>query len=283
LTRNTVALPAALLSIAWIVAAAPATATAETGDKVACTYDPGNANTCAPFACLPDVPPGTDPFQIEAGTPGFCGRCDSDRVCGGAQCRTDTGRCSTYDASPAPRPVWPHFNLLIADASFNFADAGSPKPIIGAGYLFQGAFKKTHPEKFDGHGFLTPELPRLYWNAGASLAMAGPAQNAFLDAGLTLYIPSAPAAITALSLGALYQRQGASIWKLNNGTENEDRLGPMLAVGFLQNVFLRVAYVFPLRGPTDHGAVIVGAAYMKDLLGDVVPDRFRKFLPSKLK
>jgi hypothetical protein len=219
---------------------------------------------------------------VAAGTPGFCGKCRNDRFCGGAMCRPD-GRCSTYDASPAPTPVWPRFHLLVTNASFNFLDATSPKPIVGVGYMFQGAFSRTEPQKFNQRGWYTPDLPRAYFNLAASIAFAGPAQNAFVEAGVTLYVPSAPAAITTLTLGAEYQRQGASIWKLGNSSENDDRLGPSVSVGFLQNVFVRASYVFPLRGPNDHGALIVGVAYMKDLLGDLVPDRFQRFLPGPLK
>jgi len=149
--------------------------------------------------------------------------------------------------------------------------------------MFQGALSKTAPQKFNQRGWYTPDLPRLYFNVAGSIAAAGPAQNVFAEAGLTLYVPSAPIAITTLTLGGEFQRQGASIWKLGNSDENTDRLGPSASVGFLQNVFLRVSYLFPLRGPNDHGALIVGVAYMKDLLGDLVPDRFQRFLPAPLK
>src|SRR5262245_38102970 len=251
------------------------------GEPRACKYDPRDVSACAPYACNPDVPAGTPVNLIAKGTPGFCGRCTNDRFCGGAMCRPD-GRCSTYDASPAPAPVWPHFHLLVTNAAFNFLDQPSPKPIVSVGYMFQGAFSRTEPVKFNQRGYYTPDLPRVYFNLAASLAMAGPAQNAFVEAGATLYVPSAPLAITTLSLGTEYQRQGASIWDLGDDGENDDRLGPSLSVGFLQNVFVRASYVFPLRGPTDHGALIVGVAYMKDLLGDLVPDRFQRFLPAKL-
>jgi hypothetical protein len=266
-------------SAAWSAGAAAADVP---GQPRACRYDPRDVSACAPYACNPDVPNTTPVNQITAGTPGFCGKCSNDRFCGGAMCRPD-GRCSTYDASPAPQPVWPRFHLLVTNAAFNFVDSTSPKPIVGVGYMFQGALSKTQPQKFDQRGFYTPDLPRAYFNLAASFAFAGPAQNTFLEAGVTLYVPSAPVAITTLSLGAEFQRQGASIWKVGNSTENDDRLGPSVSVGFLQNVFVRASYVFPLRGPNDHGALIVGVAYMKDLLGDLVPDRFQRFLPGNLK
>lgn len=39
----------------------------------------------------------------------------------------------------------------------------------------------------------------------------------------------------------------------------------------------------PLRGPADHVAEIVGVSYMKDLVSDLLPDRFKKFLPPQIK
>jgi hypothetical protein len=276
-----VTLGAGVAAAAPDVVATPGAAAAP-GQPRACTYDPRDITACAPYACEPDVPASTPVNQIRAGTPGFCGRCTNDRFCGGAACKAD-GRCSPYDASPPPQPVWPRFHLLVTNAAINFIDSTSPKPIVGVGYMFQGAFSRTAPQKFNQRGWYTPDLPRAYFNASASVAMAGPAQNAFVELGATLYLPSAPIAITTLSVGAEYQRQGASIWKVGNDDENEDRLGPSVSVGFLQNVFVRASYVFPLRGPNDHGALIVGIAYMKDLLGDLVPDRFQRFLPSNLK
>jgi len=249
------------------------------GAPRACTYNPRDVSACAPYACNPDVPEGTPVNLVAAGTPGFCGKCGNDRFCGGAMCRPD-GRCSSYDASPAPRPVWPRFHLLVTNAAFNFLDATDPKPIVGVGYMFQGAFGKTDPQKFNQRGWYTPDVPRAYFNLAGSIAFAGPTQNLFAEAGFTLYVPAAPAAITALSLGAEFQRQGASVWRVADAVENGDRLGPSVSVGFLQNVFVRASYVFPLRGPNDHGALIVGVSYMKDLLGDLVPDRFQRFLPT---
>jgi len=282
--RTTRRAPAVLLTLAAaaLVPAAGASAAPDgPGEPRACKYDPRDVSACAPFACDPDVPDSTPVNLVAAGTPGFCGKCSNDRFCGGAMCRPD-GRCSTYDASPVPTPVWPRFHLLVTNAAFNFLDATDPKPIVGVGYMFQGAFSKTEPRKFNQRGWYTPDVPRAYFNLAASVAFAGPAQNAFAEAGVTLYVPSAPVAITTLTLGAELQRQGASVWKVGNSSENEDRLGPSLSVGFLQNVFVRASYVFPLRGPNDHGALIVGVAYMKDLLGDLVPDRFQRFLPKPL-
>ena len=263
---------------AVLVLLLPLAAAAE--DRLPCRFDPSDAAACAPYACVPDVPAGTDELMIPAGTPGFCGQCQSDRFCGGAACKS-TGLCARFDPSPRPQPVWPHFHLLVTDAAINLFDKPDPRPIVSAGYLFQGAFGETTPEKFDNHGYLTSDLPRWYWNAGATIALAGPAQNIFADGGVTLYAPAAPLAITTLTGGIEYQRQGSAVWR-PSGALNEDRLGPAVSVGFLQNVFLRVAYVFPLHGFNDHGALVMGVSYMKDLLGDLVPDRLRKFLPAAI-
>ncbi|HEY2899831.1 MAG TPA: hypothetical protein VGL59_04580 [Polyangia bacterium] len=248
--------------------------------RLPCKYDPGDTSACAPYACVPDVPTGTDENLITAGTPGFCGKCQSDRGCGGAACKS-TGLCAGFDPSPRPEPVWPHFHLLVTDAAVNLFDGAPSRPIVSAGYMFQGAFGETHPESFDGHGYLTSDLPRFYWNAGATVALAGPAQNIFVDGGLTRYAPGAPFSITTFTVGAEYQRQGSAIWR-PSGTLNEDRLGPSVSLGFLQNAFVRLSYVFPLHGPNDHGALFVGVSYMKDLLGDLLPDRLKKFLPAKI-
>lgn len=268
--------------VAACVLALAGRADAAGGDtRLPCKYDPNDTAACAPYACLTDVPPGTDELAIPVGSPGFCGKCQSDRGCGGAACKS-TGLCAVFDPSPRPQPVWPHFHLLVTDVAVNLFDGPDPRPIVSVGYLFQGAFGETKPEQFDGHGFLTSDLPRYYGNLGAVVALAGPAQNIFVDGGLTRYAPAAPLAITTLSVGFEYQRQGSAIWR-PTGTVNEDRLGPAVTVGFLQNVFLRGAYVFPLHGFNDRGALILGVSYMKDLLGDLVPDRLRKFLPAAIK
>ncbi len=276
-----------LVLFALLLAAAPAVRAADddpAGSRLSCRYDPSDGSECAPYACVPDVPPGTDENMIPPGTPGFCGKCPAgaDRFCGGAACKGN-GLCAVFDHSPRPQPVWPHFHLLVTDLAVNLFDGPDSKPMVSAGYVFQGAFTKTQPEKFDAHGYLTSDLPRNYWNVGAVMALAGPAQNVFVNAGLTRYMPSAPLFLTTVSLGAEYQRQGSSVWRVTNSDVNEDRVGPTVSIGFLQNVFVRVSYVFAVRGPNDHGALIVGVSYMKDLLSDLVPDRLKRFLPAQFK
>jgi hypothetical protein len=181
-----------------------------------------------------------------------------------------------------PKPVWPRFNLVVADASVNLGDAGDPKPILAVGYLFQGALSKARPALRESGGYLTPDLPRFYANGGISAALAGPGQNVFVDAGVTYYRPGMPLSMTTVSFGLLYQRQGASVWNFGAEDENADRMGPAAMLGFLQNLYLRGAYVFPMRGTPDHGAVILSVVYMRDLTDDLVPDRFRKHLPKAL-
>jgi hypothetical protein len=52
--------------------------------------------------------------------------------------------------------------------------------------------------------------------------------------------------------------------------------------GFLQNLYIRGAYVFAVAGPDKHGAVLMSLVYMRDLFGDLVSDRFTKYLPEAL-
>ena len=243
-----------------------------------CTY--GTATPCAPWACIPAAGPTANRDMLEDDK-GFCGKCVKDPDCGGAKCRKD-GTCEKYDAPPVPGPIWPHFNLVVADVSLNVADAGDPKPILGVGYLFQGALREARPVVRETGGWIVPDLPSLYANVGFSAALAGPSQNLFVDAGLTYYRPGMPLAMTTVSVGALYQRLGTAIWDVSSD-RNSDRLGPAATLGFLQNVYLRGAYVFALDGPVDHGAVILSLVYMRDLTDDLVPDRFRKYQPKALR
>jgi hypothetical protein len=92
---------------------------------------------------------------------------------------------------------------------------------------------------------------------------------------------SGPLALTTVSVGALYQRQGTAIWDFDTA-KNRDRVGPGVTLGFLQNVYLRGAYVFGVAGPDDHGAAILSLVYMRDLFDDLASDRFRKYLPKAM-
>jgi hypothetical protein len=245
-------------------------------ERAACLY--GSTATCAPFACIPAAGPEVDRDAVGPNSPGFCGKCTEDADCGGAKCEVAEGTCSKYDAPPIPRPIRPHFNLVVADVSLNLADATSPKPIVAVGYMYQVALREAKPMVRSGGGWITPDLPTFYLNAGVSAAFAGATQNLFADAGLTYYSPGMPVALTTLSFGALYQRLGPSIW--NGASGNSDRLGPAATLGFLQNLYVRGAYVFAVHGPVDDGAFILSLVYMRDLADDLVPDRFKKYLPE---
>ncbi len=251
-----------------------------------CFYK-GDRAKCFPYGCVPVSPAGeaiSDPDLVMPGAPGLCGPCTNNDQCGGAKCRgpgeASAGTCVPVDDSPAPRPFRPRFGLLVADLSFNVADSDDTRPIVSAGYLGQISLGAVRPAaRPDGKGFIVPDTPRFYLEGGASAAFAGPSQNLFVWLGLTYYLFNGPVALTTVTVGGLYQRQGTAIWDLDTA-KNRDRVGPGLALGFMQNLYLRGAYVFGVAGPDDHGAVIVSLLYMRDLFDDLVSDRFRKYLPK---
>ncbi len=253
---------------------------AQTEGKIDCKYKV-EPQRCFPYACVPSSSEA-DPDFVEAEAPGFCGPCRGDSMCAGAKCQVN-GLCSLYDEPTAPQRIWPHFNLAIADLSVGLLDGRSgAKPIFGAGYMFQGAFRRTTPVLLPSGGYVTRDLPTYYWNASATLAFAGSAQNVLAELGVTRYAPRLPLAIVTLSLGAVYQRQGASIWNVSDATQNVDRLGPGVSVGFLQNVFVRVSYLAVVRGEANP-TLLVSVLYMKDLFTELIPDRFQKFLPKGMR
>jgi hypothetical protein len=232
------------------------------------------ANVCAPYGCVPaDLNANPD---LAPQNTGFCGKCTPghDEQCGGAKCNAD-GTCSFWAAAPPPPTIWPHFSLLVGDASIAMTNGQDVQPIVGVGYLLQGAFTSVNPVKLVRGPYVAQNLPWLYWNLGASAAFGGASQNLFVDAGLTAYYPGFPLAITTISVGALYQRTGTAIWK----QRTQDRVGPDLTFGFLQNLFVRVAWL-PLHAHGDDAAFVVSLLYMRDLVDDLVPDRFQKYLPE---
>jgi hypothetical protein len=247
--------------------------------RVSCVYH-GDPDTCSPYGCL-SASTETNPDLIDPNDKaGFCGSCRTDSDCGGAKCNLDKGTCSLWNRPPPPPTVWPHFGLLVGDTSLAFAASKDVQPIVGVGYVFQGAFSRVAPvKKVDGF-YLAENLPRLYWNVGLTAAFAGEGQNVFGEAGLTHYHPGWPLLMTTSSLGVLYEREGSAIWKVTNETENEDRLGPDITLGFLQNVFVRVAYMLPLRGSDDSRQTVVSILYMRDLASDLIPDQFHAYLPD---
>jgi len=275
-------------ALPWLVAAialfASRLSSAEGEQRADCKYN-DRANSCMPYGCLPAPSLGPEPdpdLNQNQGNAGFCGLCRKghDEDCAGAHCRDD-GTCSAWPAAPPPPSVWPHFSLLVGDASLGFQKNKDVQPILGVGYVFQGAFVSVKPTKEVGGGpYVAENLPWLYWNVGATGAFAGESQNVFLDLGLTAYYPGFPLAITIIGTGALYQREGAAIWKFGNTVQNQDRLGPDLTIGFLQNLFVRGAWLFPLRGDEGASQFVLSILYMRDLAGDLVPDRFQKYLPA---
>ncbi len=246
--------------------------------RAQCAYK-GDPKACAPYGCIP-ADPNADPDMIQSRA-GFCGACQPNRddECSGGKCRAD-GTCTQWDAAPAPPTVWPHFHLLVGDVSLGILSGKDVQPIFGVGYVFQGAFVSVAPVKRVDGPYLAENLPWLYWNAGITAAFAGASENVFADAGLTAYDPALPFLLTTVSLGGLYQRAGASIWNVVNTSENEDRAGPDLSLGFLENVFVRFAYLWPLRGSDGTQEAIVSILYMRDLASDLVPNRFHTFLPD---
>lgn len=287
------ALVLAVLATAGAAAAAdtpPAVPAPTPAPGAQCKYR-GDRAACFPYGCVPVDQNGAailvdDPDLVALGKPGRCGPCTNDDQCGGAKCRMageGTGTCAPYDDSPPPRPFRPKFGLLVADLSFNVADSTDTRPIVSVGYLGQIALGEVRPAaRPDGKGFIVENTPRWYLDGSAAAAFAGPSQNLFVTAGLTYYLYDGPIALTTVTLGALYQRQGTAIWELDT-TANRDRLGPALTLGFMQNLYLRGGWVFGLAGPDHHGALIVSLVYMRDLFDDLVSDRFRKYLPQAMR
>ena len=253
-----------------------------------CQYK-GDRGGCFPYGCIPVGAEGqvmSNPDLVSTGAPGRCGACTNNDQCGGSLCMTSgeaAGTCQRYDRTPPPRAVRPFFGLLVADLSINAADSVAMRPIVSVGYLGQIGLGKIRPAaRPDNMGFIVADPPRWYIDFGGSAAFAGPTQNVFLSAGLTYYMFDGPLAITTVALGALYQRQGTAIWEPDT-SKNRDRLGPSLTVGFMQNIYLRGAYVFGMDGPDKHGAVMLSLLYMRDLFDDLLSDRFRKYLPQAMR
>jgi hypothetical protein len=149
--------------------------------------------------------------------------------------------------------------------------------------MFQGAFGKTHPMQLDDGGWVTNRLPRLYFALALTAAFTPDAQALGIDLGLALHATLIPA-VSSYSISVVYQRQGATIWDFQDTTENYDRVGPALTVGFCYNLYLRFGYLWHVRGnPTDEGSFLISVIYMRDLVNDLVPDKYRSFLPPSLK
>lgn len=258
----------------WVIAA-PALADGVVGSP--CKFGIEVRETCGDYGCIVEAEAGPSTHRAQIGAAGRCGPCSDDSECGGVKCDRNSSTCKRQIQDPiAPESLRPTFHLAVADISLPLGP-GEGKPIIGAGYVFQVALSRTHPQPRPGGGWITPDPPSWYGNLGVSAAFAGERQNLFLDGGLTYYSPGMPLYLTTLGVGALYQRQGEELWDLGDEENNMDRLGPALTLGFLQNAYVRLSYGFPLRGDDD-GTWLLSLIYMRDLAKDVLPDRFRKFI-----
>lgn len=256
----------------------PILALSDAGQKIPCRY--GCVDCCGKLGCVPqDTSMNRDKVRArqragDTSVKTFCGKCLRDADCGGTKCGRD-GLCASDTPAPAPRQVWPNFHLLTTEIAFA-KDTDSftgfmLHPIIGAGYLFEGAFcRVTLLRRTDG-SYVAADVPHWYWNAGGALAFSTGSQNVFGQAGLSYYYPAI--FISSYSLLGLYQRNGAALWK----NACSDRAGAAVSLAIMQNVYVKGGYLWPLSGSGKAGAYF-SIAYMKDLLGDLAPDRYRKFL-----
>jgi hypothetical protein len=169
--------------------------------------------------------------------------------------------------------------LLTAELSFandtNSMSGYFSRPIVGVGYLYESAFRTSAPLQRKDGSFVFIDIPHYYWHAGASAAFNAGSQNVFAEAGLTYYYPVI--FISSYSLLGIYQRSGSALWK----STSVNRFGPALSVGFAQNVYVKAGYLFS----ADHNgksAPYLSIIYMKDLLGDLLPDSYKKNVPKNV-
>jgi hypothetical protein len=252
---------------------------AESGKKIPCRY---GCQECLPYGCVPEDTAVNRDAVISKQQAGkevktFCGKCFEDADCGGAKC--EKGLCKKYVDPVPPRPVRPAFHLVTTQIAFakdtsSFAGVAL-HPIIGAGYQFESAFGKVNPIKQIDGSFIAANLPKWYWHAGGSVAFSGESQNVFAELGLSYYYPLW--AVSSYSLFGLYQRSGPALWK----NSSSDRAGGAICLNFMQNVSLKAGYLWPAHGSGKRG-IYLSVEYMKDLLGDIIPDRYRKYLPKSL-
>ena len=272
---NTRLIGALIVSFVFFVvlAAAP-----DDSHKTPCTY--GCRDCCGNLGCVPeDTSLNRDLIKPKqkAGqkVKTFCAKCLRDADCGGSKCGRD-GFCASDTAALAPRSFWPSFHLLTTEIAFakdTSSLAGfALHPVIGAGYLFEGAFRKVTPLKRADGSYVVADVPAWYWDAGGSLAFSTGSQNAFGQLGLSYYHPVI--FLSTYSLLGLYQRNGAALWK----AASSNRAGAALSLGILNNAYIKGGYLWSLDNKARSGAYIA-VAYMKDLLS-ALPDRYLKFLPK---
>jgi hypothetical protein len=197
------------------------------------------------------------------------------------------GTCSPIE-HPQVRDesVWPTFFLFTTSATLPYSgnDDEDFKPALAAGLMFEAAFAKTSPKALPDDGWKTENLPSLYWHVGGSAAMAAGGQSLLGEAGLSWYEPDWPLALTNIGCTGLVQRQGTNVLDLGDSAAAFTRIGPAVRLGFLYNIFLRVGWVFHVQGDTGKDpAVLVSVEWAPDLIGDVVPDRYSKYLPKRMR
>lgn len=246
-----------------------------------CTFKDPVPAACGDLGCVVSASVSLP----QRGDPGTCGPCTQHAQCD-AECDLVTQRCRGRAPSPAPELVWPTFHLITVDVAMSVADQDGTqwKPIVGVGYTFEGAFSTTEPRQRSDQTWETAEVPRWYFRAGGALAFGGPGQNLFLELGPSYYWADGLLAISSIAATVLYQRQGQDIWELTDGTENFDRLGPSLALTFLYNLTVGSAVLLPLgdSAANDSTGVLVFLRYDRDVVSDLIPDRFRKYLSPDL-
>jgi len=252
---------------------------AGSGDKTPCRY--GCLNCCGNLGCVPeDTSINRDRISAKQhrgdSVKTYCGKCLRDADCGGTKCGRD-GLCASDSPPPVPRPFWPTFHLLTTEIAFakdtNIFAGFVLHPIIGAGYVFEGAFRKVAPLKRADGSYVATELPAWYWDAGGSLAFSTGSQNAFGQLGITYYHPAI--FISSYSLIGLYQRNGAALWKASSS----NRTGAALSLCIMNNAYVKGGYLLSFDNKGKSGAYF-SLAYMKDLFS-ALPDRYRKYLPGK--
>jgi hypothetical protein len=245
--------------------------------KIPCNY---SCQDCFPYGCIPETTNQNRDIVKSKQSSGdttiktYCGKCFEDADCGGAKC--ENGLCSKYVSPVPPRPIWPSFQLITTEIAFaNCTTAYFKHPIISAGYLFEGAFRKVVPLKRVDGSFVAVDLPKFYWHAGGAFAFSGSSQNIFGEIGITYYYPVI--LFSSYSLLGEYQRTGSALWN----SPSLNRVGPVLSLSIMQNIYLKGGYLLSVDNngkSTAYGSI----AYMKDLLGDLAPDRYKKYLPKEL-
>jgi|GEM_PF-1837967 len=249
--------------------------------QIACKYKTRDVVTlCAPYGC---VPTGTtaDPRK---GSPGKCGLCKNDTHCGSAKCDTKTGECEAihWKKPKIPEPFHPSFHLLTSSITLNLFDNEVPSGrfLFGVGYMFQRSFAQAQWLKLDGGGWWVRDIPKFYWELGASFSSSELSQNLFLRGGISYQLNTT----FTLGFSVLYQRQGSEFWSFDANAKNFNRLGPMVSLGIMNNLFIHASGVWSLKsGASPAPTLLITVEYMFNLINDLVPQRYQKYLPKQMR